>query len=146
MADGLSTLRSLTQTAIDSAEGYERASENAKSPQLKQTLSEAASKRRRLVADLNRELVRLGGEAQDRGSTAGAAHHVWVQITNAFKDSDESATERVEEGEDYIEKKFREALNNSDLQPQTREVLQRAHGEISEGERLADRLAAQYEK
>ena len=145
MTNAIDTLRSLTQTAIDSAEGYEKASENANSAGLKQVLTDAAARRRSLVADLNAELVRLGGERQERGSTAGSLHHAWTRISDAFKDGDEAASERVEEGEDYIEKKFREALDAGDWDPQTRELLQRAHGEIAEGERLTDRLEEQYD-
>ena len=145
MADTASNLKSLIQTTIDSAEGYQRASETANSPQLKSILCEQSEKRRQLVTELNQELVRIGGEAQDRGSTSGSLHHVWTRMTEAFKDGDEGASERVEEGEDYIEKKFREALEDKNWDPRTREVLERAHSQIKEGEQLTDRLEEQYD-
>lgn len=145
MTTTVSNLETLIKTAIDSAEGYERASETAKSPQLKQLLRDQSAKRRRLISELNQELVRIGGQAQESGSAAGAVHHVWTRITSAFADGDEAATDRVEEGEDYIEKKFRAALENQDWDPRTREVLQRAHTELAEDEKLADRLEEQYD-
>jgi uncharacterized protein (TIGR02284 family) len=89
--------------------------------------------------------MRLGGKKRTDGSSMGAAHRAWTSISDAFSSGDEKAAERVEEGEDYIEKKFREALDNKDIQPATREVLQRAHAEIQEGERLTDRLEKQYD-
>lgn len=145
MANAVSKLQSLTQTAIDSAQGYETAADRAKSANLKQILSEAGAKRRRLVDQLNAEIVRLGGERQESGSASGAAHRVWTQISDAFGSGDERAAERVEEGEDYIEEKFRDALDDSDFSPETREVLRRAHAEIKEGERMTDRLEEQYD-
>lgn len=145
MATTATNLESLIKTTIDSAEGYERAAETAKSEPLKQILREQSRKRRQTIAELNQELVRIGGQAQDRGSAAGAAHHIWTRISDAFGSGDEAATDRVEEGEDYIEKKFREALDHQDWDPRTREVLQRAHSEIAEGERLTDRLEKQYD-
>lgn len=145
MANALSKLQSLTQIAIDSAKGYETAAERAKTPSLKQTLADAGSKRRRLVEQLNAEIVRLGGERQESGSASGAAHRVWTQISDAFGSGDEKAAERVEEGEDYIEEKFRKALDDDDFTPETREVLRRAHAEIEEGERMTDRLEEQYD-
>lgn len=145
MATTVSNLESLIKTTIDSAEGYERAAETAKTEHLKQVLREQARKRRDLVAELNQELVRIGGQRQERGSATGSVHHAWTRIADAFADGDEAASERVEEGEDYIEKKFREALDDKDWDPQTREVLQRAHSQIAEGERLADRLEGQYD-
>lgn len=145
MATTVSSLESLVKTTIDSAVGYERAAETAKTAGLKTILLEQAQKRRRLVSELNAELVRIGGTAQERGSTAGALHHVWTRMADAFGNGDEAATERVEEGEDYIEKKFREALDEKDWDPQTRQLLVRAHGEIAAGEELTDRLEKQYD-
>jgi uncharacterized protein (TIGR02284 family) len=144
MNDGSAILRSLTQTTIDSAQGYGRAAENATSQQLKNVLNEAAARRLRVVADLNEELVRLGEEPQKDGSTMGSLHHAWTRISDAFTSGDKAAADRVEEGEDYIRGKFEEALANTDLQPQTRDAIQRALSQIREGERLADQLDAQY--
>ena len=145
MPDSKTLLTSLVQMTIDSAEGYERAAENAKAPELKQVLRDQAAKRRQLVADLNPELVRLGGERQERGTTTGAAHQIWTRISTAFKDKDEAAAERVEEGEDYLEKQFREALGRKDWDPATLRVLQEAHARVKEGERLTDRLEDRYD-
>ena len=145
MTTGVSTLQTLTDTAVDSALGYEAAAEKAKNPGLKQTLREQAAKRRETVRMLNDEIVRLGGERRERGSTMGAAHRAFTSLADAFQDSNKAAVERVEEGEDYIEKKFRQALDNADLTPETRTVVERAYAEISAGERLADRLEEQFD-
>ena len=145
MADGLSLLETLTDTAIDSALGYEKAAEKATNSGLKSTLTEQAAKRRDTVEKLNAEIRRLGGEVRTKGSTAGAAHRAFTSLADAFGDSNERAAERVEEGEDYIEKKFREALDKDDLTPESRAVVQAAHREISEGEKLTDRLEEQFD-
>ncbi|MCA1748953.1 MAG: PA2169 family four-helix-bundle protein [Parasphingopyxis sp.] len=145
MTNGLTTLQTLTDTTIDSAIGYEKAAESAESPTLKETLGKQAMQRRKLVDELNNEIVRLGGEARESQSFSGSVHHVWTKISTMFGDADASAAERVEEGEDYIEKKFREALENKEFEPRTQQLLQRAHGEIAEGERLTDALEAQYD-
>ncbi|MEF2554422.1 PA2169 family four-helix-bundle protein [Aurantimonas sp. A2-1-M11] len=144
MATQLSILETLTDTAVDSALGYETASEKAENSGLKQTLREQAGKRRDTVRILNAEIVRLGGKARESGSTMGAAHRAFTSLADAFEDSNEAAVERVEEGEDYIEKKFREALDSQDLTAETRGVVQRAHVEISKGERIADTLKKQF--
>ncbi len=144
MATTLSILETLTDTAVDSALGYETASEKAENSGLKQTLREQAGKRRDTVRILNAEIVRLGGEARKGGSTMGAAHRAFTSLADAFADSNEAAVERVEEGEDYIEKKFREALEDQDLAEATRGVVQRAYDEISKGERIADTLNRQF--
>ncbi|MEC5291153.1 PA2169 family four-helix-bundle protein [Aurantimonas sp. C2-6-R+9] len=145
MTNAISTIETLTDTAVDSALGYETAAEKAKNPGLKQTLHEQAAKRRETVRMLNDEIVRLGGNRHENGSTMGAAHRAFTSLADAFQDSNKSAAERVEEGEDYIAKKFREALEHAELTPETRSVVERAHAEISAGERLADRLEKQFD-
>ncbi|EAU39861.1 hypothetical protein FP2506_17334 [Fulvimarina pelagi HTCC2506] len=125
--------------------GYEAAAEKAKNAGLKQTLRDQAAKRRETIRILNEEIVRLGGERREKGSTMGAAHRAFTGLADAFQDSNKAAVERVEEGEDYIEKKFREALDGADFTPETRSVVQRAHTEISAGERLTDRLEDQFD-
>ena len=64
MATQLSILETLTDTAVDSALGYETASQKAENAGLKQTLQEQAGKRRDTVRMLNAEIVRLGGDAR----------------------------------------------------------------------------------
>lgn len=145
MSNGLNTLQSLTDTAIDSAIGYEKAADQATNAGLSQTLRNEASKRRQVVGALNSEIARLGGETRSDGTFSGGAHRVWTDITTAFGDKNESAAERVEEGEDYIEAKFREALDDASFQPETRQVIQQAHAQICQGERLTDRLEGQFE-
>lgn len=145
MDDAVAMLRSLTRTAIDSAEGYALAGEHARSHHLKNVLNEAAARRLRVVAQLNEELVRLGQEPAKRGTGLGSLHHVWVRVTEAFRDGDEAAAERVEEGEDYIESKFREALASGVFDAETRQLVERVHAAIVEDERMADRLADQYD-
>lgn len=141
MRNDVSILQTLTDTAIDSALGYETAADRASNPALKQTLQDQARRRRETIAMLNREIVRLGGEERSSGSTAGSIHRAFTSLADAFGDSNENAAERVEEGEDYIAGKFREALDHSDLSPEARSVIQQACVEICEGERLTDRLA-----
>ena len=145
MATDVSILQTLTDTAMDSVLGYERAAERATDPPLVQFLSEQAAKRRNTVDMLNDEIRLLGGEARTEGSTAGAAHRAWVGLADAFGESNENAVERVEEGEDYLCEKFEEAIEDAELSPEPLAVVRRAYEEISEGERLTDLLDDQYD-
>ena len=138
-------LKTLTDTTFDSVEGYKRAAEKADSPQLKQVLNEQATKRQALVAKMNAELERRGEELVTKGTTAGKLHQLWVEASNLFENGDEAATERVEEGEDYLARKFEEALKKDDLDPQERMLIEAGYAEVKEGERLTDMLEKQYD-
>ena len=139
------TFKSLVDTTFDSVEGYRKAAEKANSPQLKQQLEERGMQRERTLATLNNELERQGDELVTKGTFTGTAHRVWTDITDAFENGDEAAAERVEEGEDYISKKFEEALEDDNLQPEERQIVQQCYAEICEGERFGDMIENQHD-
>ena len=143
MAD--SVLKTLTDTTYDSVDGYRKAAEKAKSPQLKQALEQRAEKREQTLSKLNAELQRQGGELVTKGTATGGLHRIWTDISDLFENGDEAAAERVEEGEDYLQGKFKEALDDDDLDAQSRPVIEQCYAEISEGERFGDMIAKQYD-
>ncbi len=137
-------LKSLADTAFDSVKGYQQAAGKAQSPQLKQTLAQCAQKREETLSHLNAELQRQGCDQAD-GTVLGSAHQTWADIAGLFESGDENAAERVEEGEDYIAKKFGEALQDDDLDTSSRQVVQSVYSEIQAGERFSDQLKKQYD-
>ncbi|MHB9879828.1 PA2169 family four-helix-bundle protein [Pacificimonas sp. ICDLI1SI03] len=145
----LTTLNTLTDTAVDSIKGYELAAQRATNPGLKSTFSSQAEKRRATVNTLNKEIVRLGGEPRDPdGTMLGDLHRIWTKITDRFSDSDKAATDNVEEGEDYIKDKFAAAIDGGLLNddPQALGAIKTAFAEIAEGEKLTDMLEQRYER
>lgn len=137
--------KSLTDTTFDSVEGYRKAADKADSPQLKQALQQRCQQRQETLGKMNAELQRQGDELVTKGTMTGEAHQMWASITSAFENNDEAAAERVEEGEDYIKSKFESALEDDDLQPEERAVVQQCYAEISEGERFGDLIERQYD-
>lgn len=137
--------KSLVDTTFDSVEGYRKAADKADSPQLKAALKDRLGKREETLAALNGELQRQGDELVTSGTVTGAAHRVWTDISDIFDHSDEAAAERVEEGEDYLKKKFEEALDHADLAAEERAVAQQCFAEIQDGERFGDTIAKQYD-
>ena len=140
-----STLHTLAETTCDSVKGYRNAAEKANSPQLKQQLQQCAQTREQTLQKLNDALRQMGEEPVVDGTTLGNAHQAFLSIADAFESGDEAATERVEEGEDYLKSKFESALKDDDLDPRARQVVQEAYQEIQQGERFSDQLARQYD-
>lgn len=139
------TLETLIDTTYDSVAGYRKAAEIADSGNLRETLLRQADRRQQSLDTLNQELVRLGGSLVTQGTATGGLHRLWLSITAMFERGDEAAAERVEEGEDYLAGKFDTALESTELDPQTRAVIERVRAEIREGERLADQLERQHD-
>ena len=140
-----SAFKTLVDTTFDSVEGYRKASEKADSPAMKQALSKRLTERQETLNKLNSELQRQGDELVTKGTMTGELHQTWMAITDLFQNGDETAAERVEEGEDYIRGKFESALNDDDLHADERQVVQQAYAEISEGERFGDMVKNQMD-
>ncbi len=142
MTNSRTVIETLIDTVHDSIEGYRRAGETADSTGLKTVFTNQIDRRRRTLEALNVELGRLGGEVTTKGTVTGALHQLWLQVADAFESGDEAAIGRVQEGEDYLTSKFETALEMTDLDPQTRSVIEAALGEVRQGESLARQLSA----
>jgi uncharacterized protein (TIGR02284 family) len=145
MTNSIDTLKDLTQTTYDSIEGYRKAIEKAESPALKSALENRLNSRQSTLSKLNDTLVSNGGERIESSSMTASAHQTFLNIADSFENGNEAAVERVEEGEDYIAGQFRNALEDNDMTPEFRSVVQQAYQEISAGERFSDMLEKQYE-
>ena len=133
-----STFKSLTDTTFDSVEGYRQAIDKVNNPQLQQALQSRLNQREQTLSQMNAELQRQGDELVTKGTMTGEAHQMWASITSLFENNDESAAERVEEGEDYLKGKFESALKDDDLDTQERAIVQQCYAEICEGERFGN--------
>ncbi|TCD05043.1 PA2169 family four-helix-bundle protein [Erythrobacteraceae bacterium CFH 75059] len=138
------TLKTLTDSVYDSIEGYRLAIEKAQSADLRSALQERLSKREQTLEALNAALQQQGSELVTKGTLTGELHRTWLKVADLFESGDAAAAERVEEGEGYLAKKFRAALEQDDLDPQERSVIERCFAEIQEGERFGDRIERQH--
>lgn len=136
MADNsdITVLNSLINTTYDSIKGYEESADDIKSDRIAELFREGARERREVVTQLQQAVTRMGGTPQNDGSTLGAAHQTFLSIKEAITGhSDSAIVNEVERGEDYIKEKFETALQNADLSPDTRQVVQSAYGTIQRG-------------
>ncbi len=137
--------QTLTDTVYDSVEGYRKAHEKANDPSLKAALSERLMKRERTLAAMKAVMARNGEELMTKGTVTGDLHRMWMGIADLFENGDEAAAERVEEGEDYLKKKFEAALEHDNLDAIERDAIASAYNEICEGERFGNAIAAQHD-
>jgi uncharacterized protein (TIGR02284 family) len=130
----VTTLNTLIATTIDSIEGYQDSAEAVENPQFRQLFQELARDRQQVLPQLQAEVARLGGNPEDDGSTLGAAHRAFVDLKSAITGRDDKAIiNEVERGEDYIKEKYETALNNADLAPESRSVVQQAYESVRRG-------------
>jgi len=137
----ISTLNSLIKTTLDSMKGFKDAAQDAENSQFSTMFSEFARERSEVATALQSEVRRLGGNPEDDSSFLAAAHRTFMDLKQAFTGKDDKAIiQEVERGEDYIKAKFQAALNDTDLDPSSRAVVERAYQSVKAGHDRASAL------
>jgi uncharacterized protein (TIGR02284 family) len=132
--DDATLLNTLTTTLIDSINGYRDAAENSESGRFQQLFREMADERSTVVEDLRAEIRRLGGDPPNDGSLAGQTHQRFLDLKAAITGRDDKAIiNEVERGEDYLKGKFKAAVEEDELSPESRAVVDRAYQSVLKG-------------
>jgi uncharacterized protein (TIGR02284 family) len=124
-------LNSLIETTLDSLNGYRKAAQDARDPELRSMFEQKANRRAQISAELQGEVRSFGGEPKTDQSTLGAIHNKFVDLKSGITGgSDKAVVDEVERGEDFIKAKFEKATDDDDLPPAARELIQKALGTI----------------
>lgn len=132
--DGTVTLNTLIGTLIDSIEGYQKAAADTTNARFAEMFNARAQERQQALTRLQAAVARLGGNPEDDGTVAGAAHRGWMNLKEAvLGQDDETIVKTVEEGEDYLKNKFEAALDNVDLPAEARAAVEEAWTSVKAG-------------
>ncbi len=135
----ISTLNKLIETCKDGQQGFREAAENVKNPQFKSLFDSYSRQRAQFVADLQAEVRRLGGDADNAGSAGGALHRGWINIKGKLTGEDEGAiVAECERGEDVAVENYEEALEEA-LTDDVRSIVERQYMQVKEAH---DRIRA----
>lgn len=130
----ISTLNSLIATTIDSADGYAEAAKDSDSGRFAAIFNERSAERRAVMAKLQAEVVRLGGEPEDDGTMLAGAHRMFVNLKSVVTGKDDKAIiNEVERGEDHIKGKFENALEDSELSGTVIMVIRECYASVKSG-------------
>lgn len=117
--DGVTTLNELIAACRDREEGYRTAAEGVRAPELKELFHAYERQSAGFVAELQREVRRLGGEPVDHGSLSGRVHRGWLNLKAVVTGGDAAAIiAACEAGEEAA----REACERALAQPLPPEV------------------------
>ena len=129
MSDNItSILNELVETSKDGEKGFRTAAEDTKNAELQAVFLRRAQDCATGAADLQQQVVRLGGTPDEDGSVAGAVHRGWVNLKAAVSGRNDLAIlEECERGEDVAKARYRKALEETALPEEIREVVQRQY-------------------
>ena len=137
----IEVLNSLITTTINSAEGYERAAQDAEAPQFADLFRQFSQERRQLVGRLQGRARTLGGTPNEDGSLVADLHRRWMDLRDAIsRGSDREIIEEVERGEDYLKAKYEAALKDDKLSPETKVLIGEAFESVRAGHDRASAL------
>ena len=76
-------------------------------------------------------VAEMGGTPEDSGSATGTVHRGWVALKGSLSGySDKAILEETERGEDSAMAQYRKALNNGDLTPEARSLIERQYAGV----------------
>ncbi len=128
------TLNGLIATTIDSVDGYTEAAKDSENDRFTEMFTSRAHERRQVASDLQSEVTRLGGNAEDDGTILAGAHRAFLNLKSAVTGKDDAAiVNEVERGEDHIKAKFEGALDDNELSAETRSAIGAAWGSVKSG-------------
>jgi uncharacterized protein (TIGR02284 family) len=120
-------LNDLIEINNDRAAGFGKAATDLDDANidLKATFDQLAQQSRTYVTELAAAVGRNNGDAETGTSVSGSLHRAWIDVKALFGGSDrKSILEECERGEDAIKKAYQNALVETDLDPEARQLLQ----------------------
>jgi uncharacterized protein (TIGR02284 family) len=128
----ISTLNNLIETCKDGEEGFRKAAEGLKDPQVKTQFLAYSRQREQMVRELQQEVGRLGGDPEKSGSISGSIHRGWMNIKSAVTGKDDSAIiAEAERGEDVAKAAYEKAVEE-ELPAATRALVQQQSAMVHE--------------
>ncbi len=132
-----SILNNLIETCKDGQQGFQDAAQHVKDHNLKSLFFEFSQQRAHFAGELQQEVMRLGGEPEDSGTTAGAIHRGWIDVkAKITTQNDHTVLEEVERGEDAGVEAYQKALKENlpaDIESTVNRqftAIQNAHREV----------------
>ena len=129
----ISVLNDLIETCKDAEQGFRTAAEGVGKEgdaELRTLLNAHAQQRARFAADLQNEVLHLGGDPSKSGHVSGSFHRGWMNLKAAISaNSEASIIEECENGERTAMKNYEDALKKM-LPLDLKETIENQYAEI----------------
>jgi uncharacterized protein (TIGR02284 family) len=122
------TLQELTEFVNDRIEGYERAVKESTNPEFQAYYRKLASQSTDFSNELNTFIRSYGGDMERDTTLKGKFYRQWMDLKATFTGRDEEAIIGSNiYGEEWAIKAYRDALDNGNLPPEIRQVVERQY-------------------
>ncbi|MBC7922871.1 MAG: PA2169 family four-helix-bundle protein [Ferruginibacter sp.] len=118
-------LQELTEFVNDGKEGYEKAAKETKDAQNEAYYRSISLQRTNFAQELNQLIRTYGGEAETDTTLKGKVYRQWMDLKATFTGRDEGAIlDSNIYGEEWAQKAYNDALENTNLPPDVRQVVE----------------------
>lgn len=122
----VSILNDLIETCQDGQHGFSTAAKDAKDAALGRVFSQYAEQRSNYIRELQNRVRSLGGDPDKHGSVSGTLHRGWINLKSAMtSDEPHAVLAECERGEDAAVANYRSALGETELDTESRALVQR---------------------
>ena len=143
------TLRDLIRINNDRVTGYSKAATQTDDQELQSLFSQLSQQSRQFASELRSLVSDNDNNVTDETTTAGKIYRTWMDVKATFGGDDRHGIlASCEFGEDAAQKAYKEALEDDDLTPGVRVIVERqkatlrqAHDKIK---MMRDRAAAHH--
>ncbi|MCE7797264.1 PA2169 family four-helix-bundle protein [Sphingobium sufflavum] len=126
----ISILNGLVSATLDSVKSYTEAAKESETGSHGAMFPLRASERHQASAT-GRDARR---QPEDEGKIAGGVHCLFINLKAVMTHHDDKAIiNEVEAGEDHIKAKFEDALEDRELSPAVRSLIETAYASVKEG-------------
>jgi uncharacterized protein (TIGR02284 family) len=141
----VAVLNELIETCLDGENGFRTSAEELEDANVTRLFSSYAQQRAEFAEELKREVRRLGGDPDQKGHVTGAVHRGWINLKAALTGHDTHAViAEAERGEDVAKAAFQKAIDDGDLPPETRQIVERQFMQVKEAHDHVRSLRDQY--
>ena len=128
--DVVSILNDLSQTCEDGEKGFKEAAKGLQDAEIRALFLQLGEEREELATELQEEVSRLGGKAEETGTVAGSVHRGWINLKSAITGKNDAAIiAEAERGEDIAKNNYEKALK-ANLPPDTRQLVENQYERV----------------
>ncbi|MGB5942304.1 MAG: PA2169 family four-helix-bundle protein [Leeuwenhoekiella sp.] len=138
-----SEIKDILEKNEDASRGYKKASENAKSLELKAYFKDKSANRTRYNREIQQAAATHFPELKENASFSGTVHRAWMDVKALFSaDDDESMLEESIRGDKAAIKEYNDVINVTTLPVSLRDILikqrESIQMDLSKNKRLED--------
>jgi uncharacterized protein (TIGR02284 family) len=140
-------LNDLIDVCKDGENGYRKAAEDVKDPDLRAMFSRFSQQRGQFAGELQSAVADLGVKPETDGTARGALHRGWIDVKSAVTGRDEKAViDECETGDDVAKGTYERVLKEGNLAGTTRSMVMQQYEQVKAAHDNVRALQLQYDR